>query len=97
MPLNNAAQQLVNGEDGTAVRDVMVGGRFVLRDGVLTVIDWPRIVARARAAAARLAEANAGMRASTERLAQVVNQFCVGLGRCAHDLPRKLQADTGPT
>ena len=97
VPLNNAAQQLVNGEDGTAVRDVMVGGRFVLRDGVLTGIDWPRIVARARAAAARLAETNAGMRASAERLAQVVNQFCVGLGRCAHDLPRKLQADTGPT
>ena len=33
VPLNNAAQQLVNTEDGAAVRDVMVGGRFVLRDG----------------------------------------------------------------
>ena len=45
VPLNNAAQQLVNGEDGAAVRDVMVGGDFVLRDGVLTGIDWPRIAA----------------------------------------------------
>ena len=90
VPLNNAAQQLVNGEDGTAVRDVMVGGRFVLRDGVLPGIDWPRIVTRARAAAARLAEANVGMRATAERLAQVVGQFCVGLGRCAHDVSRKL-------
>jgi 5-methylthioadenosine/S-adenosylhomocysteine deaminase len=90
VPLNNAAQQLVNGEDGTAVRDVMVGGHFVLRDGVLTGIDWPRIVTRARAAAERLHEANAETRAAAERLAPIVSQFCVGLGRCAHHLPRKL-------
>jgi guanine deaminase len=93
VPLNNAAQQLVNGEDGTAVRDVMIGGRYVLRDGVLTGIDWPRVVARARAAAERLREVNAETRAAAERLAPVVSQFCVGLGRCAHDLPRKLRAD----
>ena len=95
VPLNNAAQQLVNGEDGAAVRDVMVGGRFVLRDGTLTGIDWPRIVERARAAAARLTETNAATRASTERLASIVSRFCVGLGRCAHDVPRKLAADGG--
>ena len=29
-----------------------------------------------------------------ESLAPVVNHFCVGLGRCAHDLPRKLRAET---
>jgi 5-methylthioadenosine/S-adenosylhomocysteine deaminase len=96
VPLNNAAQQLVNGEDGTAVRDVMVGGRFVLRDGELPGLDWPALAARARAAAARLAEANAGARAVAERLAPVVNHFCVGLGRCSHHLPRRLIADAGP-
>jgi 5-methylthioadenosine/S-adenosylhomocysteine deaminase len=90
VPLNNAAQQLVNGEDGSAVRDVMIGGRYVMRDGVLTGIDWPRIVARARAAAERLKAANAETRVAAERLAPVISQFCVGLGRCAHDLPRKL-------
>ncbi len=93
VPLNNAVQQLVNTEDGIAVRDVMVGGRFVLRDGVLPGLDWPRIVSRAREAAARLTEANAASRATAERLAPVVNHFCVGLGRCAHDLPRRLRAD----
>ncbi len=90
VPLNNAPQQLVNGEDGSAVRDVMVGGRFVLRDGVMPGIDWPRIVARARDAAARLAEANAETRAASERLAPVINQFCIGLGRCGYDVPRKV-------
>jgi guanine deaminase len=92
VPLNNAPQQLVNGEDGMAVRDVMVGGTFVLRNGELPGLDWPGIVTRARAAAARLTEANAATRQATERLAPVVNHFCVGLGRCSHDLPRRLMA-----
>jgi len=93
VPLNNAVQQLVNAEDGMAVRDVMVGGRYVLRDGVLPGIDWPRIAGRARDAAARLAAANAGARDAAERLAPVVDHFCLGLGRCAHHLPRRLMAD----
>ena len=80
VPLNNAVNQLVNTEDGAAVRDVMIGGRFVLRDGVLAGLDWPRIASQARDAAARLAEANAGAREAAERLAPVVSHFCVGLG-----------------
>ena len=94
VPLNNAMNQLVNTEDGAAVRDVMIGGRFVLRDGTLPGLDWPTIATRARDAAARLAEANAPARATAERLAPVVGHFCVGLGRCAHDLPRKLSAES---
>jgi guanine deaminase len=94
VPLNNAVNQLVNTEDGAAVRDVMIGGRFALKDGVLPGLDWKRIVSRARDAAARLAEANAAARPVAESLAPVVNHFCVGLGRCAHDLPRKLRAAT---
>jgi len=93
VPLNNAVNQLVNTEDGAAVRDVMIGGRFVLRDGVLPGLDWPSIVAKAAAAATRLAEANAAAREAAERLAPVVNHFCLGLGRCAHDLPRRLKAE----
>jgi 5-methylthioadenosine/S-adenosylhomocysteine deaminase len=93
VPLNNAVNQMVNTEDGASVRDVMIGGRFVLRDGVLPGLDWSGVVSRAEAAAARLAEANASARLTTERLAPVVNHFCVGLGRCAHDLPRKLSAE----
>src|SRR4029077_16768446 len=76
VPLNNAVNQLVNTEDGAAVRDVMIGGRFVLRDGVLPGLDWPNIASRARAAAARLAQANAGAREAADRLAPVVSHFC---------------------
>jgi cytosine/adenosine deaminase-related metal-dependent hydrolase len=92
VPLNNAPQQLVNGEDGMSVRDVMVGGDFVVRNGELVGIDWPRIVARANDAAERLRHANASIRVATERLAPLISQFCVGLGRGAHDLPRKVLA-----
>jgi 5-methylthioadenosine/S-adenosylhomocysteine deaminase len=93
VPLNSAVNQLVNTEDGAAVRDVMVGARFVLRDRELPGLDWARIAARARDAAARLTAANAGTRQVAESLAPVINHFCVGLGRCAHDLPRKLMAE----
>jgi guanine deaminase len=92
VPLNNAVNQLVNTEDGAAVRDVMIGGRFVLRDGTLPSLDWLSIATRARQAADRLTQANASTRAMTDSLAPIVNHFCVGLGRCAHDLPRNLQA-----
>jgi len=93
VPLNNAVQHLVNAEDGAAVRDVMIGGRFVMKDRELPGIDWPAIAARARGAASRLTEANAPVRAAAERLAPVVDHFCVGLGRCAHVLPRRLLAE----
>jgi 5-methylthioadenosine/S-adenosylhomocysteine deaminase len=93
VPLNDATNQLVNTEDGGAVRDVMIGGRFVLRDGVLPDLDWPGIAARARNAATRLAESNTSLRSTAEQLAPLVSHFCVGLGRCAHNLPRKLSAD----
>ncbi len=92
VPLNNAVQQVVNTEDGMAVREVMIGGRFVLRDGELPGLDWPGIVQRARDAATRLAATNASARAVADRLAPVVDHFCVGLGLCAHDLPRRLPA-----
>ena len=93
VPLNNAINQLVNAEDGAAVRDVMIGGRFVLKDGILPGLDWPGVATRARAAAARLTEGNAALKAAAESLAPVVNHFCVGLGRCAHNLPRRLSAE----
>ncbi|MFO1027603.1 MAG: amidohydrolase family protein [Acetobacteraceae bacterium] len=96
VPLNNAVNQLVNTEDGAAVRDVMIGGRFVLKDGALPGLDWPAIARRARLAAERLSEATAEARATAERLAPVVGHFCVGLGRCAHNLPRKLAAEAVP-
>ena len=93
VPLNNAPQHLVNAEDGAAVRDVMIGGRFVMKDRELPGINWPAIATKAREAATRLTEANGTAKVAAERLAPVVDHFCVGLGRCAHGLPRRLLAE----
>ena len=59
VPLNNAPQHLVNAEDGAAVRDVMIGGRFVMQDREIPGINWPSVATKAREAAVRLTEANA--------------------------------------
>jgi hypothetical protein len=72
VPLNNAVQQLVNTEDGASVRDVMIGGRFVLRDGVLTGIDWPRIAARAAT----------GVVATVAQVVRLSALGCAGLALC---------------
>ena len=79
VPLNDAANQLIHAEDGSAVRDVMVGGRFVLRDRVVLGVDWPALAARARAAAGRLRLANAPTRALAERIEPHLRSFCIGL------------------
>jgi guanine deaminase len=88
VPLNDAVNQLVNIEDGGAVREVMVGGKFVLRDGVVAGIDWPSLAAQAQEAAARLTCANAPARAAAARLAPLVAHFCGGL--TCHGPRRKL-------
>jgi len=81
VPLNDAANQLVHVEDGSAVRRVMVGGRTVVQDGAVMGIDFAAVTARAQEAAERLRRANAPARAFAERLEPFVAQFCHALGR----------------
>jgi 5-methylthioadenosine/S-adenosylhomocysteine deaminase len=47
-PLNDVVNQLVYCENGMSVRAAMVGGRWVMRDGRLTLIDEAALFARAR-------------------------------------------------
>ncbi len=79
VPLNHAVNQLVHSEDGGAVRDVMVGGRWALRDGTVLGVDWPSMARRARAAADRLRTATAPARTLAERLEPHVTRFCIGM------------------
>ncbi len=79
VPLNDFLQQLVFAEDGTGVDSVMIGGRLVLDHGRLTTIDLARIRREAEEAVARLAAANSEAKATCERLAPFVGQFCSGL------------------
>jgi 5-methylthioadenosine/S-adenosylhomocysteine deaminase len=47
-PLNDPLRQVVLGSTTVAVKSVMVGGRFVLRDGELTGVDERAVLARGR-------------------------------------------------
>ncbi len=62
VPLNDAVNQVVHVEDGTAVRRVMVGGRVVVENGRVTTVDIGAGPARAQAAAERLASATRATR-----------------------------------
>jgi guanine deaminase len=80
-PLNDAANQLVWTEDGSAVTDVMVGGAWKLRERRVLGVDEATLAREAEAAAARLREANAPLRAWCEAIAPHVACHCRGLAR----------------
>ena len=95
LPLNDPTNQLVHVEDGNAVHSVMIGGRMVVENRRLTMVDVADLARRAEAARARLAEATRPMRELYERLEPVVGTFCSALASrpyhvrrfAAHDDP----------
>ena len=89
-PLNNFLYQVVQVEDGSAVRHVMVGGRMVVENRLVTTVDLPALRQRSAEAAERLRAANAETRATAERLAPYVGRFCHGLA-CKCPPPRRLR------
>jgi 5-methylthioadenosine/S-adenosylhomocysteine deaminase len=81
IPLNAPVTQLVLGEDGTSVADVMVGGRFVVRQRRLLTVDLPALAARA---ADLRAEIDARCTDSLHRfdvVAPILRDFCPALAR----------------
>jgi guanine deaminase len=83
VPLNNLIHQVVHVEDGAAIRNVMVGGRMVVKDRNVVTVDVEALRQKSAAAAERLRAANAETRAVAERLAPLVGRFCNSLScRC---------------
>jgi 5-methylthioadenosine/S-adenosylhomocysteine deaminase len=79
VPLNDLAQQIVFGEDGTGVEHVMRGGRFIVRDRKVLNVDVAKLKAQAEEARVRLTAANAEARALAEKLLPYVGRFCAGV------------------
>ena len=79
VPLNGAANQIVNCEDSSAVTSVMIGGRMVLADRRFTTFDYEALRARVAEAVMRLAEINQPARDTAELMAKYVSDHCVGL------------------
>jgi guanine deaminase len=90
VPLNDAVNQLVHVEDGTAVRRVMIGGRVVVEDGRVTTVDMARVRARAQAAAERLAAATRPARDLAQALEPGLIGACRALGGQPYPVERLL-------
>jgi 5-methylthioadenosine/S-adenosylhomocysteine deaminase len=79
VPWHDLVTQIVFTENGAAVESVMIGGRLVLDHGRLMTVDEKKLRRDATAAAQRLSEANAPMRAFARQLQPFVGEFCQGL------------------
>jgi guanine deaminase len=81
IPLNEPTTQLVMGEDGTSVADVMVAGRFVVRGRRLLNIDPPALAARAASLRADMNARGAASRQRYDAVVPILNDFCPALAR----------------
>jgi guanine deaminase len=81
IPLNEPVIQMVMGEDGTSVEDVMVNGRFVVRGRRLLTVDLPALAARAAALRADIDARSVASRQRYDAVAPIINDFCPALAR----------------
>lgn len=81
IPLNQPVTQMVLGEDGTSVRDVMVDGRFVVRDRRLLTVDLPALAARALALRAEIDARSVTSRSRFDAVVPILDDFCPALAR----------------
>ena len=81
LPLNHAARQVVFQENGSGVKHVMIGGRFVVRDGRVLTVDYARLRDEVERANDRLHLENDDAARLVRQLEPLVSQFCVGLSR----------------
>jgi cytosine/adenosine deaminase-related metal-dependent hydrolase len=88
MPFNNAVNQLVHTEEGSAVHSVMVGGRMVVEDRRVIGVDMAALARRVEQTRARLEGATLPNKQLFERVEQVVNSFCPGLAKMPYHVDR---------
>jgi 5-methylthioadenosine/S-adenosylhomocysteine deaminase len=88
LPFNNAMNQLVHTEDGSAVHSVMVGGRLVVEDRRLAAVDMASLARRVEEARARLEETSLPNKQLFEQVEHVVNSFCPGLAKMPYHVDR---------
>jgi len=93
MPFNDAANQLVWTEDGSAVVDVMIGGAWRLRDRKVLGLDEAKLARDANAAAERLRGVNADAKAWAHEIAPHVACHCRALARGWTRSKRLLRAE----
>jgi guanine deaminase len=96
VPLTDVTNQIVNAEDATAVRSVMIGGRVVYRDGRFTGFDLDRLLDRAEEAWERLRAVNEPARRLSAALAPVVGSFCSAMAARPYHVNRFVNDEEAP-
>ena len=81
LPLNNPARQVVFQENGAGVVEVMVGGRWVVKDQRLVNVDLHALRADVTRANERLARQGGDAARLVSQLEPIVASFCVGLAK----------------
>lgn len=77
-PINDPVNQIVFAENGASVRDVMIDGRMIVRDGRVTTVDMEKLRSDVEAAVERQRSARDDMRRVVDELAVHVGPFCAG-------------------
>jgi guanine deaminase len=90
VPFNDAANQVVNCEDSSAVDSVMIGGRMVLSGRRFTDFDFDALRRRVADTAARLREENVEPYGRMQAMAAFVSRHCVGLTCTPYHVQRRL-------
>jgi 5-methylthioadenosine/S-adenosylhomocysteine deaminase len=88
LPFNDAINQLVHTEDGSAVRSVLVGGRVVVEDRRVVGVDMAALARRCEETRARLEQATLPNKYLFEQVEGVVNTFCPGLAKMPYHIDR---------
>ncbi|WP_394063607.1 amidohydrolase family protein [Alcaligenes sp. WGS1538] len=97
IPHNDTVNQLVHLEDGLALRHVMVGGRFAVRDRQLTQVDMAQLRRQVEQAQERIERNTRDKRRVTEQLARAVGAFCLCLGHDRYHVQRWAHPDQSLT
>ncbi len=88
LPLRNAINQFVQAEDATAVRHVMIGGDWVVRDRALLTVDLAALKPQVEAAVARLDAIGQTEREIFRKLQPIVGAYCSSLACEGHHVHR---------
>jgi cytosine/adenosine deaminase-related metal-dependent hydrolase len=78
VPFNDPTNQLVHSEDSSAVRDVMIGGKWVLRNGEFLTFDFGRLRTKVEDTIQRMRSMSPDLKRTADQLAQYVSGFCIG-------------------
>jgi guanine deaminase len=92
IPLNNPVRQVVFQENGSGVKDVMVGGKFVVRNRQTTGVDYDDLRSQVSESITRIREASTSQESMVSDLAPLVNHFCVGLSRTKLPINRYIES-----